>query len=137
MGKANHIGFPRDSLSMENMTNLLKITLAIEVSYYVCITAIKVSILCMYLRFGRHRTNQPTQKHVCQLTYVSAVTRSLNVLCICTIVFHLLFFFISIGVTLFQCQPLHKMWDLTLTVEGVCINTTAFFYCKDWLVFRC
>ncbi|GJC99399.1 integral membrane protein [Colletotrichum higginsianum] len=108
MGKANHIGFPRDSLSMENMTNLLKITLAIEVSYYVCITAIKVSILCMYLRF--------------------AVTRSLNVLCICTIVFHLLFFFISIGVTLFQCQPLHKMWDLTQTVEGVCINTTAFFY---------
>ncbi|TQN65400.1 hypothetical protein CSHISOI_10181, partial [Colletotrichum shisoi] len=29
-GKANHVGFPRDSLSMESMTNLLKITLAIE-----------------------------------------------------------------------------------------------------------
>ncbi|KZL65570.1 integral membrane protein [Colletotrichum incanum] len=108
VGKANHIGFPMKTLSFENMTNLLRTTLAIQVTYYVCITAIKISILCMYLRF--------------------AVTRSLNVLCICTILFHLLFFFICIGVTLSQCQPLHKMWDLTQAVDGVCINTTAFFY---------
>ncbi|GKT63289.1 integral membrane protein [Colletotrichum tofieldiae] len=109
VGKANHIGFPMKTLSFENMTNLLRNTLAIQITYYVCITAIKISILCMYLRF--------------------AVTRSLNVLCTCTILFHLLFFFICIGITLSQCQPLHKMWDLSQTVDGVCINTTAFFYC--------
>ncbi|KAK1689348.1 integral membrane protein [Colletotrichum godetiae] len=108
VGKANHIGFPSKDLSLDNMTNLLKNTLAIQVTYYVCISAIKISILCMYLRF--------------------AGTRSLNILCICTIVFHLLFFVICIGVTLSQCQPLYEMWDLTGTVDGVCINTTAFFY---------
>ncbi|KAI8163085.1 hypothetical protein K4K49_001473 [Colletotrichum sp. SAR 10_70] len=66
VGKANHIGFASSQLSFDNMTNLLKTTLAIEATYYVCISAIKISILCMYLRFG--------------------------------------------------------------TVEGMCINTTAFFY---------
>lgn len=52
VGKANHIGFPSKDLSLDNMTNLLKNTLAIQVTYYVCISAIKISILCMYLRFG-------------------------------------------------------------------------------------
>ncbi|OHE92750.1 integral membrane protein [Colletotrichum orchidophilum] len=108
VGKANHIGFPSKDLSLDNMTNLLKDTLAIQVTYYVCISAIKISILCMYLRF--------------------AGVRSLNILCICTIAFHLLFFVICVGVTLSQCQPLYDMWDLTGTVDGVCINTTAFFY---------
>ncbi|KAF0330657.1 integral membrane protein [Colletotrichum asianum] len=108
VGKANHIGFASSQLSFDNMTNLLKTTLAIEATYYVCISAIKISILCMYLRF--------------------AVSRSFNILCICTIAFHALFFVICIGVTLSQCQPLSKQWDLTGTVEGMCINTTAFFY---------
>ncbi|OLN97091.1 hypothetical protein CCHL11_02148 [Colletotrichum chlorophyti] len=108
VGKANHIGFPSRNLSNDNMINLLKNTLAIQVTYYVCVSTIKISILCMYLRF--------------------AVSKTFHVLCVCTIVFHMLFFIICIGVTLGQCQPLHKMWDLTPTVEGVCINTTAFFY---------
>ncbi|KAK2770465.1 integral membrane protein [Colletotrichum kahawae] len=109
VGKANHIGFASSQLSLDNMTNLPKTTLAIEATYYVCISAIK--ILCMYLRF--------------------AVTRSFNILCICTIAFHALFFVICIGVTLSQCQPLSKQWDLTGTVDGMCINTTAFFYCMS------
>ncbi|KAF9876668.1 integral membrane protein [Colletotrichum karsti] len=108
VGKANHIGFPMATLSLENMTSLLKNTLAIQVTYYTCISSIKISILCMYLRF--------------------AVTRSFNVLCICTIAFHALFFIICIAVTLSQCQPLYKQWDITQTVPGNCINTTAFFY---------
>ncbi|KAF6826827.1 integral membrane protein [Colletotrichum musicola] len=109
VGKANHIGFPSGTLSLENMANLLKNTLAIQVTYYVCVSTIKISILCMYLRF--------------------AVTRTFNVLCIGTIVFHLLFFVICIAVTLAQCQPLHKMWDLLDEVQGSCnVNTTAFFY---------
>lgn len=52
VGKANHIGFPSATLSTENMVNLLKNTLAIQVTYYVCVSTIKISILCMYLRFG-------------------------------------------------------------------------------------
>lgn len=30
--------------------------------------------------------------------------------------------------TLFQCIPLEKAWDVTRTLPGSCINTTAFFY---------
>ncbi|KAL0936270.1 uncharacterized protein CTRU02_208485 [Colletotrichum truncatum] len=108
VGKANHIGFSSDTLSIENMVSLLKNTLAIQVTYYVCVSTIKISILCMYLRF--------------------AVTRTFNVLCLYTIGFHVIFFIICIVVTLAQCQPLHRMWDLTKTVQGHCINTTAFFY---------
>ncbi|TDZ67526.1 hypothetical protein CTRI78_v002834 [Colletotrichum trifolii] len=108
VGKANHIGFPSATLSNENMISLLKNTLAIQITYYVCVSTIKISILCMYLRF--------------------AVTRSFHVLCISTIVFHILFFIVCIVVTLSQCQPLHRMWDLTQTAREDCINTTAFFY---------
>lgn len=64
------------------------------------------------------------------------MTRTFNVLCIGTIVFHLLFFVICIAVTLGQCQPLHKMWDLFKVVQGSCINTTAFFYCESSQLFR-
>lgn len=71
---------------------------------------IKFSILLMYLRI--------------------AVTRTLRYACMGMIVFHVLFLIVSLAVTLLQCRPLHKMWDLTGTVDGSCINTTAFFYCK-------
>ena len=37
---------------------------------------------------------------------------------------------VAIIVCLTQCIPLRKMWDLTLTVPGTCIDTTAFFYSK-------
>jgi hypothetical protein len=46
------------------------------------------------------------------------------------ITFHVLFLIVSLAVTLLQCRPLEKMWDLTGAVDGSCINTTAFFYCK-------
>jgi len=59
-----------------------------------------------------------------------AVTTTLRRACFGMISFHALFLIVSISVTLAQCQPLHKMWDLTGTVDGKCINTTAFFYCK-------
>jgi len=45
---------------------------------------------------------------------------------------HSAFFVTCLIVTLAQCRPLEKMWDLAGTVEGTCINTTAFFYC-EWL----
>lgn len=49
-------------------------------------------------------------------------------LCHVTIVFHLVFFLVCIAGTLGQCRPFHKAYDWTMTVEGTCINTTAFFY---------
>lgn len=74
---------------------------------------IKFSILFMYLRF--------------------AVTQTLRRACIGMIAFHAAFLIVSLSVTLAQCRPLHKMWDLMGIVQGSCINTTTFFYCKTEL----
>ncbi|KAK4455337.1 hypothetical protein QBC34DRAFT_67050 [Podospora aff. communis PSN243] len=108
LAKENGIGHAITTLSLDNMLNLIKITLAIQCTYYGAVNFIKFSILCMYLRF--------------------AVTATLRRACYGMIAFHALFGIVSIIVTLAQCTPLHKMWDLTGTVAGTCINTTAFFY---------
>lgn len=52
VAKANHIGFPAPLLTAENMVSLLKDALAIEVTYWIILGFIKISILCTYLRFG-------------------------------------------------------------------------------------
>ncbi|KAK3376143.1 integral membrane protein [Lasiosphaeria ovina] len=108
LGRDNGIGHAMSTLSLDNMYNLIKITLAIQCTYYGAVNFIKFSILLMYLRF--------------------AVTATLRRACMAMIAFHSLFFIVSIVVTLAQCQPLVKMWDLTGSVDGKCINTTAFFY---------
>jgi hypothetical protein len=47
------MGFSGKTLSLEEMTNLVKATLAIEIMYYIIIFFIKASILCFYLRIGK------------------------------------------------------------------------------------
>ncbi|KAK0619013.1 hypothetical protein B0T14DRAFT_198870 [Immersiella caudata] len=106
--KQNHLGFPITMLAPENMTSFIKVTLAVQVMYYANIFCIKTSICLTYLRF--------------------AVSKTFRVLCYATIAVHSAFFVICVIVTLLQCRPLEKMWDLTNTVAGSCINTTAFFY---------
>lgn len=109
MGRDNGMGFPMVTLSMENMINLMKLTLAIQVTYYVAIAAVKISILFMYLRF--------------------AVDERFRQIVIGTIIFHVVFLFVCIVVVFTQCQPIAKFWDLLGTMEGSCnINPTAFFY---------
>jgi hypothetical protein len=49
----NGMGFSGKTLSLEEMTNLVKATLAIEIMYYIIIFFIKASILCFYLRIGK------------------------------------------------------------------------------------
>ncbi|KAG6361205.1 hypothetical protein INS49_009429 [Diaporthe citri] len=106
--RANHVGFPASTLTTDNMLGILRTTLAVEVTYYLIVGFIKTSILCMYLRF--------------------AVSEIFRYLCYGTIVFQLAFTAICLCVTFGQCQPLSKLWDLTKTQPGSCINTTAFFY---------
>jgi hypothetical protein len=50
--RANHVGFPASTLTTNNMLEMLQTTLAVEVTYYLIIGFIKISILCTYLRFG-------------------------------------------------------------------------------------
>ncbi|KAK4198276.1 hypothetical protein QBC40DRAFT_230231 [Triangularia verruculosa] len=107
--KYNGVGHAITTLSIDNMLILIKVTLAIQCTYYACVNCIKFSILFMYLRF--------------------AVTETLRYACFGLIGFHAMFFIISISVTLSQCQPIDKMWDLTGEAPGSCpVNTTAFFY---------
>jgi len=60
--------------------------------------------------------------------FPTAVSSTFRILCWATIALHTVFFLICLIVTLAQCRPLEKMWDLTGVVDGSCINTTAFFY---------
>lgn len=53
VAKANHIGFPAATLTPRNMVSLLKIALALEVTYHTIVGFVKISILCLYLRFGK------------------------------------------------------------------------------------
>lgn len=108
IGKSYHFGFPMQMLSLDDMVNIMKGTLVIECLYYGIIFCVKTSICFTYLRF--------------------ALSKTFRWLCIGTIVLHSVFFAVCITVTLLQCQPLHKMWDLTGMIQGKCINSTAFFY---------
>ncbi|KAF1830883.1 hypothetical protein BDW02DRAFT_633260 [Decorospora gaudefroyi] len=104
----NGMGLSGTVLTLDQMTTQIKATLAIEILYYVLITAIKVSIMFFYLRI--------------------AVIKRFEQLCNGTIYFLAIWCVVCIIVCFAQCIPLHKMWDLTGQVQGTCINTTAFFY---------
>ncbi|PSN73842.1 hypothetical protein BS50DRAFT_1473 [Corynespora cassiicola Philippines] len=106
--KDNGMGFSGGALSLEQMTNQIKTTLAIEIIYYLVVFSIKLSILFFYLRLAADK----------KLKYLTLGTIAV----LCT------FVVICVIVCLAQCIPLHKFWDFTGTVAGNCINTTAFFY---------
>ncbi|KAF2875229.1 hypothetical protein BDV95DRAFT_456886, partial [Massariosphaeria phaeospora] len=106
--RANGMGFSGTVLTLGQMVNSLKTTLAIQIIYYISVFAIKISILFFYLRIAA----EPRFKAVCKGT----------------IYFLSLFCVICIIVCFAQCIPLHKFWDVTGTVQGKCINSTAFFY---------
>jgi len=57
-----------------------------------------------------------------------AISKSMRKLCYGTIGVLTAFWVICIIVTMAQCTPFHKTYDVTRTVAGQCINTTAFFY---------
>ncbi|KAF2001516.1 integral membrane protein [Amniculicola lignicola CBS 123094] len=104
----NGMGFSGLLLQLDQMLALIKTTLAVEITYYIIVYAIKVSILMFYLRI--------------------AVNKRFQLACNLTIYFLTVFMVVCVVVCIVQCIPLHKMWDLTGLVQGHCINTTAFFY---------
>lgn len=108
VARSAHIGFPAGTLSFHDMTTLLQATYGIELMYYGIIYFIKASILFTYLRF--------------------IVSEGLRKICWATLGLLTVFFVLCIGITAGQCNPPYKMWDVTFTVQGACINTTAFFY---------
>ncbi|KAJ8130812.1 hypothetical protein O1611_g2818 [Lasiodiplodia mahajangana] len=65
-------------------------------------------------------------------TWSAAIWANFKKLCIGTNVVLATFYVICIATTLGQCTPLEKAWDVTRTLPGRCINTTAFFYCESY-----
>ncbi|KAF2714561.1 integral membrane protein [Pleomassaria siparia CBS 279.74] len=104
----NGMGFSGSTLSLEQMTNIVKTTLAIEIMYYIVIFTIKASILFFYLRIAAEKMFT----RACQITIaVLGVFCGVCVICCLT-----------------QCIPIRDMWNFTGVLEGKCINTTALFY---------
>ncbi|KAI0458900.1 hypothetical protein F5B21DRAFT_527722 [Xylaria acuta] len=102
------MGMPIMTLSSNEMTIFLKGTFAIEVIYYTIVFFVKSSIIFMYQRF--------------------AIWAIFKRLCFGTNILLATFYVVCIATTLGQCTPLEKAWDVTRTLPGRCINTTAFFY---------
>jgi hypothetical protein len=73
--RANGTGFSGKELKLDQMTALLKTTLSIEVIYYLCVNAIKVSIVFFYMRIGKALSSQGPR--TCMLT--SSSIRGKNV----------------------------------------------------------
>lgn len=131
LNKESRIGFPASTLTAGMMTRQLQLTLAIEATYYMIVGFIKTSIIYLYLRFGMQGLRAQTSRgHTSPVTnMLTGVADRFRLLCHGTIIFQIVFTATCLGVTFGQCSPLHKMWDLTGSVPGSCINTTAFFYC--------
>ena len=51
--RANGMGYSGAVLKPVQMVNLIQTTLAIECMYYILVFCIKISILFLYLRFGK------------------------------------------------------------------------------------
>ncbi|OCK80777.1 hypothetical protein K432DRAFT_327625 [Lepidopterella palustris CBS 459.81] len=108
VGWKHGMGMHSITLQPKDMIAILKDTLAIEITYYITVYIIKVSIILLYLRFATEKGFRRT--------------------CKATIAVLTIYAFICIIVLLTQCIPLTKVWDITEALPGTCINRTVFFY---------
>lgn len=116
-------------MTLTQMENSIKTTLAIEIIYYILVYSIKISILFFYLRIGKSILRQGHDRANIPR---SAVDKNFERACWATIGVLSVFCVVCVICCVTQCIPLHKMWDLTGLVQGHCINTTALFYCMPF-----
>lgn len=78
--------------------------MAVETFYCLGAATFKFSVLCLYLRlFGS--------------------SRKFAILCWATGLVTFVYSLIAVLMTIFQCSPMRKQWDMT--VSGHCLNTTV------------
>jgi hypothetical protein len=58
--RANGMGFRGREVTFHQATTMLQVTYAIEIIYYLCVNAIKISIVFFYLRIGKLHPSKPT-----------------------------------------------------------------------------
>lgn len=54
VGGAKGMGAPFQSLTISEMVTFMKVIFSVEVTYYVIVNLVKISILLAYLRFGMY-----------------------------------------------------------------------------------
>lgn len=79
-----------------------------EIIYYTCVAVTKVAILNIYLRLAVQRTYRKLIWACMAFVVVTATA--------------------SVTVSVFQCPPIHKAWDVAGVVPGSCINVDALFF---------
>ncbi|KAH8732479.1 hypothetical protein GQ44DRAFT_745675 [Phaeosphaeriaceae sp. PMI808] len=94
--RANGTGFSGRVLTLDQMTNIFKVTYVIEMIYYIAVNAIKISIVCFYLRI--------------------AVQRTFELLCLGTIYFLCTFCAICIIVIATQCMPIQNSANIVIDI---------------------
>lgn len=97
------------NLSIDNMSNILKIIYAIQLTYNTVLTLVKCSIVSFYLR-------------------LATVDSTFRRLCKATIQFIAVLYVISQLVAIMQCLPIKANWDLTENIPKQCINTLVYYY---------
>jgi uncharacterized membrane protein YhdT len=63
--RANKMGFHGREATFEQATTTLKVSYGIEIVYYACVNAIKVSIVLFYLRIGKNYPLLPYSSSPC------------------------------------------------------------------------
>lgn len=87
---------------------------ASQILYELTVNLTKLSILFLYLRvFPPLQNPRFTRAVVAVMRFIA------------------LYMFISIVVTIFQCNPIRKAWDRYSTPAGRCIDLTAFWYANS------
>ncbi|KAH7088184.1 hypothetical protein FB567DRAFT_425201, partial [Paraphoma chrysanthemicola] len=106
--RANRMGFSDKSMTLSQMITTVKANIAISIVYYLCVNAVKISILIFYLRIA----NGKTFERICKATiYLLAI-----------------FCAVCIIVVFTQCMPLSMRWDFIHSVQGHCIDGPVFMY---------
>ena len=119
----------RFSSCVRELTARTKATFAIEILYYCIVFAVKSSIIFLYLRLGKILTVLSNES----AKSCPAATTTFRNLCYGTLAFLTLALISSLLTTSLQCIPIAAAWDITGVVKAKarCINSTAFFYCKE------
>ncbi|KAF2032012.1 hypothetical protein EK21DRAFT_38687, partial [Setomelanomma holmii] len=99
------LGLPKDEVTAKNLRMVFKLVLIYRAFYFTCNWTVKASLLLFYTT----------------LTIDRWARRFINVMQVMAFAFGVT----CLGVTIFQCNPIHKVWD-GARVRGHCASWPAF-----------
>jgi hypothetical protein len=103
----------------------IQLILGIVVTYKMIVTLIKISILMLYIRLGKHLLWP--YRIVADISGL-AFSRGFEILCKATIAVLVAYQVAVVIIVPAQCTPLEKLWDFSGQVQGHCINANVFYH---------